>query len=106
MKPFGIVVYPQQNAMMNGDNRYPALAAADGTFSVGQFDVEDIEGGRGYPTAVFFERELWRDQELHAMLLRWPNVMFCPITITTGQMTKPNPEPSKFSISEKGILPA
>lgn len=101
MKPYGIVVYSEGQGA-----RYPARHSADGEFPFGKFDRDDIESGQGYPSVIFFEREEWRDREMDMLLQTFPGVMFCPITITTGKKTQPNPKASEFVISNRGVLPA
>lgn len=101
MHPYGIAVFPQENQ----GRRYPARHSADGIFPVG-FDITEVEAGRGHPSVMFFEREGWRDYELQELTKAYPNVMFCPITITQGFRTLPQPKATEFVISPQGVLPA
>jgi len=103
MNRYGIVVYPEEG---NGAQFWPAMNYANGLYAPAMYDDEDVNSRQKYPVAIFFETAEGRDVELTAMVSRWPNVMFCPITVEKGFKTQPNPKATAFEFSNKGILPA
>lgn len=100
MRPYGIVVFPEQGAI-----RYGARRVEDGLVAQAH-DDEDVQAGITHPIAVFYETEHGRDLEMEELLRIYPGVMFCPVTLTSGKKTQPNPKATEFTISNRGVLPA
>lgn len=101
MKPWGVVVFPEGNnaiVTVAREVEHGVVAAAH--------DDDDVQHGTDYPIAVFYETEFARDREMEGLLRTFPNVMFCPVFLTTGRKTQPNPQATDFTISERGVLPA
>lgn len=100
MRPYGIVVYPQ-----NHPQTYLGKVAEDGVFPLAH-DDDDCKLGTDFPCVLFFQTVAGRDAELGELLKTYPGVMFCPITVSTGKMTQPNPQATEFTIDHRGVLPA
>jgi len=101
MNRYGIVVYPNQGL----EQHYPGLHSGDGIYALAGYDDNDIRTRADFPVAVFFQTAAIRDREMEMLVQREPNVMFCPVEITMGFKTQPNPKATQFEFSEKGILP-
>ena len=101
MRPYGIVVFPEQGNILTVHAR-----AVEHGVAATAHDDEEIQHGGDYPIAVFYETEHNRDAEMEELLKRFPGVMFCPITLTTRKKTQPNPNATEFTISQRGVLPA
>lgn len=100
MKRFGFVVFPEKGNSM----RIKALAVDGGECTFPSTE-EDQATGRGYPQAAFYDYVEYRDSEMEAYAKKFPGVMFCPVTVETGVKYAVQTKPTKFAISEKGLLP-
>lgn len=101
MRPYGIVVFPE-----NGNSLLVASRSREVGVAPKARDDEDVETGGTYPIVAFYETEFNRNEEMAELLKLYPGVMFCPITLTTGKKTQPNPIAAEFNISNQGVLPA
>lgn len=101
MRPYGIVVFPEQGNSVQVMGR----VIENGLAPRGH-DDDDLPNGGDFPIAVFYETENGRNREMEELLRIYPGIMFCPITLTRGKKTQPSPNPAEFTISNRGVLPA